>query len=236
LTHDSTPVTWLPDAESRAHRTARGSTSVLAPVLRALYRLGPLRPYVRRLCFWLEGDSFHTQTWRAIMKKHHGVKIGPYSYGAIMVPYTLPPGSTVGAYCSIGVELIVRRRNHPIERPFLHPFFYNSHLGLIPRDAVPRDADNPLTIENDAWIGDRVTLLSGCTKIGNGAIVAAGAVVTRDVPPYAIVAGVPARIMRFRFTDAQIAQLEASRWWERDIASLISDPPFDGFRSLDEQT
>lgn len=119
----------------------------------------------------------------------------------------------------------VRRRDHPVGRPFLHPFFYNSALGLLDRDTIPAEADNPLTIGHDVWIGDRVTILGGCRVIGNGAVLAAGAVVTRDVAPYTIVAGVPARPLRTRFDEARIAEIEATRWWERDIASLIADPP-----------
>ena len=166
-----------------------------------------------------------SQNWRRILHDYHGVSVGRYSYGDILRPGVLPEGSHTGSYCSVGSELIVRRRDHPTERAVLHPFFYNAALGLVAADTIPANIDNPLAIGNDVWIGDRVTILSGCRSIGNGAVIAAGAVVTHDVPAYAVVAGVPARQLRMRFDAAAVATLEDSRWWEKDIAALIADPP-----------
>jgi acetyltransferase-like isoleucine patch superfamily enzyme len=115
-----------------------------------------------------------------------------------------------------------------LDRPFLHPVFYNSRLGFLTRDAIPDTSDNPLIIGHDVWIGDRVTILGGCRSIGNGAVLAAGAVVTRDVAPYSVVGGVPARVIKMRFPVDRIGELEASRWWEMDLASIIQDPPVPG--------
>ena len=70
-------------------------------------------------------------------------------------------------------------------------------------------------IGNDVWIGQNAVILPGVT-IGRHCVVAAGAVVTKDVPPYAIVGGIPARIIRYRFSDEQIARLEESKWWEKN--------------------
>lgn len=77
-------------------------------------------------------------------------------------------------------------------------------------------------IGNDVWIGEDARLLEGIS-IGNGAIVAAGAMVTKDVPQYAIVGGVPAKIIRYRFSDEQIAQLEELQWWNKDNKWLRSN-------------
>jgi len=200
------------------------------PVLLRLYRIRRMRGPIRAICRRLEGGRMHSATLRAILREVNGVEIGRYSYGPILEPTVLPPGSRMGAYCSIGRDLIVSpRREHPLERPSLHPFFYDARLDVVAQDTLPAEADNPLVIGNDVWIGDRVTILSGCKQIGNGAAIGAGAVVTRDVAPYTVVAGVPARVLRHRFDADQIARIEATRWWERDIADLAANPPLPGF-------
>jgi virginiamycin A acetyltransferase len=218
---------WCPQAITRARAAAARARHPLALGLVSLYRLRRFRRTVSRLCARLEGGLMMSATWRQILREAHDVSIGRYSYGAVLDPGVLPPGSVVGSYCSVGTGLIVRRRDHPVGRPFLHPFFYNGALGLLVRDTIPDEAENPLTIGHDVWIGDRVTILGGCRVIGNGAVLAAGAVVTRDVAPYAIVGGVPARPLRFRFDDSGIARIEATRWWERDIAEIIENPPIE---------
>ncbi len=223
---------WHEDASARADALVRNTHSAAAPLLRRLYKVHALRGLVLRACARLEGGLMTSTTLRDILKGTHKVVVGQYSYGPILTPGVLPPGTRVGRYCSVGSQLIVRRRDHPIERPFLHPYFYNSALGLLRRDSIQYDVENPLEIGHDVWIGDRVTILSGCKSIGNGAVLAAGAVVTRDVPAYAIVGGTPARVIRSRFEADKIADLEESQWWERDIASLISAPPFDGLSPL----
>ena len=167
-------------------------------------------------------------TLRRLLRDYHGIEVGRFSYGDILHPGVLPPGTRVGDWCSVGKDLIVRRRDHPVDRPIMHAIFYNSGLGFLSRDTIPVSFENPLSIGHDVWIGDRVTILGGCHSIGNGAVLAAGSVVTRDVTPYSIVAGVPARPIRMRFADERIAEIEASRWWERDLESIISDPPVSG--------
>jgi virginiamycin A acetyltransferase len=167
-------------------------------------------------------------TLRRLLRDFHSVDVGRFSYGDVLKPGVLPAGTRVGNWCSVGTGLIVRRRDHPLDRPFLHPIFYNSRLGFLTRDAIPDTADNPLGIGHDVWIGDRVTILGGCRSIGNGAVLAAGAVVTRDVVPYSVVGGVPARTIKMRFSAERIAEIELSQWWEKDLATIISDPPVSG--------
>jgi hypothetical protein len=98
-------------------------------------------------------------------------------------------------------------------------------------DGMPASR-GPIIIGNDVWIGRNAMILSGVT-VGNGAVVGAEAVVTRDVRPYAVVAGNPAREVRRRFTDEQVDALQELRWWDwpdsgiRDVVHLLNGAPVD---------
>jgi len=129
-----------------------------------------------------------------------------------------------GRYCSIGQELWIAEGRHPTAKfASTHPAFFSTRgqAGFTYADApafdeVRQTSDGWLAdIGHDVWIGDRVTLLAG-VRIGTGAVVGAGAVVTRDLEPYVIYGGVPARPIGRRCTEAQATALLASRWWERD--------------------
>jgi len=170
----------------------------------------------------LEGGPFFSKTLRDILDRYHGAKIGKYSYGAVLSPGLLPHGSEVGAYCSIGMNFIVRRRNHPIDRLTQHPFFYNSAVGLLSSDSIHSIADNPLVIGNDVWIGDSVIILAGCRHIGDGAVVGAGAVVTKDVEAFSVVVGAPARPIRRRYEPETEDLVRASQWWLLPVHELLA--------------
>jgi serine acetyltransferase len=77
-----------------------------------------------------------------------------------------------------------------------------------------------IEIGNDVWIGQNAIILSGVNKIGDGAVIGAGSIVTKDVPDFAIVAGNPAKVIRCRFDEAVIRKLKEERWWDRDIEEL----------------
>lgn len=148
-------------------------------------------------------------TLRRIMLRCHGLDVGAHSYGCFD-PVRFPRGTRVGRYASIGPGVAAYRRNHPLDRLSLHPYFYNPQHGA---KATADVATAALDIGADAWIGAGAIILPGCLRIGRGAVVAAGAVVTRDVPDYALVAGNPARVVRYRFDPAGIDAAERSRWW-----------------------
>ena len=153
----------------------------------------------RKACiFYLnkfENGQFYSITWREILAKYHGIKVGDFSYGQCMKPGAWPPGVEVGRFVSIGSEVKVFLRNHPVERISMHPFFYNHHLGYVDTDNIET---GKLQIGHDVWVGSRVAFLRGCQKVGIGAIIGACAVVTKDVPNFAVVGGNPACIIRYR--------------------------------------
>ncbi len=175
-----------------------------------------------RLACRLEGGPFRSATARALLRERHGVEVGPYSYGACLRPGLLPAGVEVGRYVSMATQVSVFRRGHPTERLSMHPAFYNASVGPLTEDAV---ASAPLEVGHDAWLGHLCTILPGCRRIGIGAVVGAGAVVTRDVPDLAIVTGNPARLVRLRFPDDTCEAVLASRWWERPLDELLADLP-----------
>ena len=125
----------------------------------------------------------------------------------------------IGRYCSIASGVRFLGANHPIDHFSTSAIFYNKSFGYDVKDVKRHD----LIIEDDVWIGLNVCITCGCKRIGRGAIIGAGSVVTKDVEPYTIVGGVPAKVIRKRFDDDRIAQLEAFKWWEKDPKQLIKE-------------
>jgi chloramphenicol O-acetyltransferase type B len=121
----------------------------------------------------------------------------------------------MGAFCSIGAGALVGGLGrHPTSMLSTHPAFYSTlkQSGASFSDGDYFEEHARTTVGNDVWIGANAIVLDGVT-VGDGAIVAAGAIVAKDVPAYAVVAGVPARVIKYRFTDVEIESLLRTQWW-----------------------
>lgn len=99
----------------------------------------------------------------------------------------------------------------------MHPYFYNSNLGLVEKDNID---ESRLEIGHDVWIGGGAIITKGCERIGNGAIVAAGAVVTCNIPEFTVWGGVPARKLKDRFELNIIERIKSTEWWNYDLSQL----------------
>ncbi|MCR5519290.1 MAG: CatB-related O-acetyltransferase [Bacteroidales bacterium] len=132
----------------------------------------------------------------------------------------------IGRFCSIGHQVMSTRGTHPYEAPFAttSPMFYSLRKQAMETFASEQRFEEivpPTKIGNDCWIGSKVFFVGGI-KVGDGAVVLSGAVVTKDVPPYAVVGGVPARIIKYRYDEQTIAWLLRTRWWDLPIDWLRS--------------
>ncbi|MDR3697546.1 CatB-related O-acetyltransferase [Mucilaginibacter sp.] len=144
--------------------------------------------------------------------------IGKFSYVADDAQINL---TKIGKFCSIGPNFKAGLGSHPANFMSSSPLFY-SPTGIanfsLARKAFFEEYKKS-EIGNDVWIGSNVVLIDGI-KISDGAIIGAGSVVTKDVPPYAIVGGVPAKIIKYRHNPEIIEKLLSLKWWDNDLSWL----------------
>lgn len=123
----------------------------------------------------------------------------------------------IGKFANIAAMVRIGPTMHPMERPTLHHFTYRREMyGFDDKDDVEffeRRKSNVTYIGHDTWIGHGVIIMPG-VKIGNGAVIGSGAVVTKDVEPYTVVVGVPAKPVKKRFSEDIIIKLESIKWWD----------------------
>lgn len=131
---------------------------------------------------------------------------------------TLIRSANTGNYVSIGPNCQIGMPEHPTDHMSTSPFIYNKYRSIIELYSWSEFQKAPI-IGNDVWIGGNTIILQG-VKIGNGAIVAAGAVVTKDVEPYSIVGGVPAKLIKKRYDEETIHYLLDLKWWDMPIKEL----------------
>ncbi|MGQ0666814.1 MAG: CatB-related O-acetyltransferase [Nitrospiraceae bacterium] len=131
-----------------------------------------------------------------------------------------------GNYCTFGSRVSVGAFSHPTDSLTVHEVGYRNTTESYGETMLAQDSKHYLEaraiktkIGNDVWVGDNSVIIKGI-EIGNGAIVAAGSIVTKDVAPFSIVAGNPARTIRMRFPDDIINKIQAVRWWDLSMKEL----------------
>ena len=145
------------------------------------------------------------------------VEIGRYTtlYGPSILIFAKHHPITIGHFCSIAPGVYIQEYFHNPKR--LTTYFIQQNL--FQSSATETVSKGPIHIGHDVWIGANSVILSGIS-IGNGAIVGAGSVVTKDIPDFAIVAGNPAKVIRMRFNEEEIAHINALQWWNWDIDTI----------------
>jgi acetyltransferase-like isoleucine patch superfamily enzyme len=190
-------------------------------------------------CRWNDGDLITTRK-DANIESYVSIASGNslFSTGSFSsIASSLPVNARVGRYVSIAPNCRVMGFKHPVEAVSTSSISYQEDREMLRayrRDLeksgvkdfnfrkVPTPQENvklPITIGHDVWIASHVTL-KGSVKIGQGAVIASGAVVTKDIPPYAIVGGNPAKIIKMRFPEEIIRLLIESEWWQYDPNTL----------------
>ncbi|AAQ61685.1 capsular polysaccharide synthesis enzyme O-acetyl transferase [Chromobacterium violaceum ATCC 12472] len=156
---------------------------------------------------------------RKNVKIYRNVSIGDHTF--INEDSRIDPNTeSIGKFCSISHGVKIGLGPHPLLFFSTSPLFYQRYRGLVGSDFYDEFADKGYTrIGHDVFIAANAVIVSG-VEIGHGAVVAAGSVVTKNVPPYAVVGGVPARIIKYRFDEDTIEKLLKSKWWNKDINIL----------------
>lgn len=193
--------------------------SVFSYFLYRLYAVGRrrLRNRILSVVTKLEKGEMVSRTLRRILLDYHDIDVGMYSYGGCFDPMRIWPYTKIGRYCSFGSGVWRFNANHPTKFKSTHPYFYNPLCGHVEQELIHR---SELVVGNDVWVGQNVIILARVRRIGDGAVIGAGAVVTKDVPDYAIVAGNPARIINYRFSEKTIEKMKAEQWWNKTIEEV----------------
>ena len=203
-----------------------------------LKKLSELKPFGLRVTNGIDTRGKHikvrfeapAQLNNAPMFYYGDLSVGRYTY---LRTGTARHVSSIGRYCSIGPNVVLGEGEHPTNWLSTSPAQYSAgqfawypgEKQRIQQRRIVATAENAnfatgdITIGHDVWIGGNTVVRRG-VKIGSGAVIAGGSFVTKDVPPYAIVGGTPAKLIRYRFDEATVEKLLAIKWWRFDVNAL----------------
>lgn len=170
---------------------------------------------VSLFALWDRATRFPKKIYLAAGTQLNDTIVGDYTR---IRQFTTIHHTKIGKYCSISRNVRIGLAEHPITLISTNSIFYRRQSNEIRGDwvrPIQFDERKPIEIGNDVWIGE-FSSIKGGIKIGDGAVIAARALVTKDVPPYAVVAGIPAKIVKYRFEDTVIKQLLKIKWWDQD--------------------
>lgn len=208
--------------------------------------MGRLRIFFQRLCLALCSfvifrrvalailrrfmeNEVDTVFLREVARRYYDLDIGEYTYGGCFNFNKISPGTKIGKFCSFGENVTIISVDHPTDWVTTHPFTYKPSLGGADIDKRER---THLVVGNDVWVGTNAIILPSVRQIGHGAIIAAGAVVVRDVPDFTVIAGVPGIEIKRRLESPDVEAILASEWWNWHIDELLEHA--DLFEDVDE--
>lgn len=206
-------------------------TNMLGPLNKIFMFLYAKKKYRKVVDFPFSVNIARGAIFEGMNKLHKKTNFtGKLGFGSYIAPNSEIAG-IIGRYTSIGPNVKVIINTHPYTYPFVttSPAFFSldkqngSNLTKVQRFDEQRMFDKSnnyaVKIGNDCWIGERAMIIGG-VQIGDGAVVLAGAIVTKDIPAYAIAGGVPAKVLRYRYREDSIDFLLKFKWWDKELQWL----------------
>lgn len=182
----------------------------LSKYLRNFFSKKKFNKSISWLAFWDSSTEFPNEIYLAPFTRLMNCKVGKYTR---IKPGCVFKNVTIGKYCSFANDIMIGLGQHPTFLLSTNSIFYKK--GITDKFArnIDYDEEPQTIIGNDVWIGNGALIMDG-VHVGDGAIIAARAVVTKDIPPYAVVGGVPAKVLKYRFSNDIILALMELKWWE----------------------
>ncbi|RGN42095.1 antibiotic acetyltransferase [Bacteroides sp. AF16-49] len=162
------------------------------------------------LSFWDNSSIIPSNIYLGLGTRILNSKIGKYTR---IKPFCVIKNANIGNYCSIANDVRIGLGKHPTGLISTNSIFYKTGIRKDWAVHIDYNEEETINIGNDVWIGNGAIIMDGIT-VGNGAIIGARALVTKDIPPYAIVGGIPAKIIKYRFDEETINLLQKSQWWD----------------------